>query len=204
MIQVSYVSHSAEPMSASELLPLLHECRTNNTRNGVSGLLLYGNGTFLQTIEGEAEVVDPLYERIFKDKRHKDIGLLYRKDIAHRQYSEWSMGFDEIDDASLENVEGLRNFGAVDFNFTTLTGNREVVERLLQHYREPHYDQVLGELDAKDRVISHLERTIAIMRDHTALARLALESLTEASRQGQPSASLVELCESTLETLRRR
>ena len=202
MIQVSYVSRSAEPMSASDLLTLLHECRTNNTRQGVSGLLLYGNGTFLQTIEGEAEVVDPLYERIFNDKRHADIELLYRKNIHQREYSEWSMGFDEINDASLENVSGLRDFGAVDFNFTTLTGNREVVESLLEHYREPHYDQILGELDAKDRVIRHLERTISTMRDHTALARLALESLTEASRQGQPNAALVDLCESALGALR--
>jgi len=204
MIQVSYVSRSTQAMSSSDLLSLLHECRSNNRRNDVSGLLLYGNGTFLQTIEGEDEVVDPLYEKIFSDKRHANIELLYRKEITKRQYSEWSMGFEEISDESLKNVDGLRHFGTVDFNFTTLTGNRDVVEALLEHYREPHYDQILGELDAKDRVIAHLERTISTMRDRAALARLALESITEASRQGQPSEALLDLCESALEALRRR
>lgn len=204
MIQVSYVSRAAEPMSSADLLALLHECRTNNAENNVSGLLLHGNGTFLQTIEGEAEVVDPLYERIFADKRHEEIALIYRREITDRQYSGWSMGFDEISDESLKNIEGLRNFGAVDFDFPTLTGNREVVETLLEHYREPHYDQILGELDAKDRVIAHLERTISTMRDHAALARLALESLTEASRKGQANDALLDLCESSLKTLRRQ
>jgi hypothetical protein len=204
MIQVSYVSRSTMPMSSGDLLALLHQCRRNNTEQGVSGLLLYGNGTFLQTIEGEPEVVDPLYARIFDDPRHADIELLYRKEIPERQYSEWSMGFDEVSDESLKDIEGLRDFGAVDFNFSNLTGNREVVETLLEHYREPHYDQILGELDAKDRVIAHLERTISTMRDHAALARLALESLTEASRQGQPNDALLDLCESSLKALRRQ
>lgn len=204
MIQVSYVSRAAEAMSSADLLALLHQCRTNNTRTGVSGLLLYGNGTFLQTIEGEPDVVDPLYAQIFEDKRHEAIELIYRKEIPERQYSEWSMGFDEISDESLKGIEGLRDFGAVDFNFSTLTGNREVVETLLQHYREPHYDQILGELDAKDRVIGHLERTISTMRDHAALARLALESLTEASRQGRPNDALLDLCEKSLKALRRQ
>jgi len=204
MIQVSYVSRATNPMSSGDLLALLHQCRRNNTKYGVSGLLLYGNGTFLQTIEGDPDVVDPLYDRIFDDKRHADIELLYRKDIADRQYSEWSMGFDEISDESLKGIEGLRDFGAVDFTFPNLTGNREVVETLLEHYREPHYDQILGELDAKDRVIAHLERTISTMRDHAALARLSLESLTEACRQGQPNDALLDLCESSLKALRRQ
>ncbi len=130
--------------------------------------------------------------------------MLQRKEIPERQYSEWSMGFDEISDESLKDIEGLRYFGAVDFTFENLSGNAAVVDSLLQHYREPHWDQVIGELDAKDRVIRHLERSLSTMRDRAALARLALESITEASRQGQPQESLIRLCESAVEALRRR
>jgi len=204
MIQVSYVSRSAEPMASADLLELLYQCRSNNSAHNVTGLLLYANGTFLQTIEGEQEVIDELVETIFADPRHAEAELLYRREIPERQYSEWSMGFEEVSDESLQEVDGLRDFGAVDFNFKNLSNNREVVESLLEHYREPHFDQVLGELDAKDKVIRHLERSLGTMRHRTALARLALESITEASRKGQPQASLVSLCESAIEALRRK
>jgi len=204
MIQVCYVSRSNKPMSAADLLALLSQCRTNNTEKDVTGMLLYGNGTFLQTLEGEEDVVDELYDRIRQDPRHDEVQLLQRKDIAEREYSEWSMGFDQVSDESLDEVEGLRDFGSVNFNFKTLAGNAEVVHSLLEHYRQPHFDQVLGELEAHDRVIRHLRGSMAKMRDRTALAQLALEGITEASRKGQPSEPLIRLCESALEALKRK
>lgn len=202
MIQVSYVSRTTEPMSASSLLALLQECRSNNERLGVTGMLLYGNGTFLQALEGEDEVVDALVERICSDDRHAEIQMLRRQEIAERQYSEWSMGFDEVSDEELEGIEGLRDFGAADFNFEYLAGHGPAVDMLLEHYRDPYWDQVIGELDAKDRVIRHLEQALARVRDRAALARLALESITEASREGQPSESLIRLCDAALDSLR--
>ena len=198
MIQVSYVSRSKGPMPAEDLLALLHECRSKNRQREVTGMLLYGNGTFLQTIEGDEAVIDELLEKISSDERHAEIQMLNRKEIGEREYSEWSMGFEEVSDDSLKDVEGLRDFGAVDFTFEKLSGNAAVVESLLQHYRDPHWDQVIGELDAKDRVIRHLERSLSTMRDRAALARLALESITEASRHGQPQESLIQLCESAV------
>ena len=191
-------------MSAEDLLNLLSKCRSKNERRGVSGMLLYGNGTFLQTIEGDEDVIDNLLDTISKDERHTEIQVLTRKEIPARQYSEWSMGFEEISDDTLKDVEGLRDFGAVDFTVEKLSGNARVVNKLLQHYHDPHLDEVLSELDAKDRVIRHLEDSLSTMRDRAALARLALESITEASRKGQPQESLIRLCESAVEALRKR
>ena len=51
-------------MAPSQLLDLLLECRENNRSSGVTGMLLYGNGTFLQVIEGEEPVIDDLVEKI--------------------------------------------------------------------------------------------------------------------------------------------
>jgi hypothetical protein len=47
MIQISYISSAAEPMSDQALLGLLTECRKSNAGNGVTGMLLKGNCTFL-------------------------------------------------------------------------------------------------------------------------------------------------------------
>jgi hypothetical protein len=204
MIQVSYVSRTDEPMSGEQLLDLLLQCRSNNSALGVTGMLLYGNGTFLQAIEGEEDVIDDLKEKIWKDPRHADIQLLSRKEIEQRQYSDWSMGFEQVTDDQLGQIEGLKDFGASDFNFDYLIGHGPVVESLMDHFRQPHWDQVLGELDAKDKVIEHLNDALTDVRDRAAIACLALESLTEASRQGQPSESLLRLCDAALDSLRPR
>ena len=54
MIQISYLSKASSPMSAEQLVSLLQQCHRNNTARDVTGMLFYGNGTFLQVIEGEA------------------------------------------------------------------------------------------------------------------------------------------------------
>lgn len=204
MIQVSYVSRSTGQMSSEQLLELLMQCRKNNPPMGVTGMLLYGNGTFLQAIEGEDEVIDELVKRIGEDPRHSDVRILSRRSIDRRQYADWSMGFDRVTEEGLDNIEGLTDFGPSDFNIEYLAGHEPVVDMLMQRYREPHWDQVIREMDAKDRVIAHLKEALAQVSDRAQVARLALESLTEAAREGRPDESLVKLCESTLQSLRPR
>lgn len=202
MIQVSYVSRTSEPLSSEQLLDLLLQCRKNNTQTGVTGMLLYANGTFLQAIEGEEAVIDNLVELIWKDPRHADIQLLSRREIEQREYADWSMGFEQITDEGLPDVDGLKDFGLSDFNFDYLVGHEPVVNLLMHHYRQPHWDQLLGEIEAKDKVIEHLKTALTQLKDRTHVARLALESLTQASRKEKPSEALLKLCESALESLR--
>lgn len=204
MIQVTYVSRTREPMGAEQLLDLLMQCRENNEQNDITGMLLYGNGTLLQVLEGEEAVVDPLVAEILDDPRHADIEVLSRKPVEQRDYAEWSMGFDLVSNEGLREIEGLRDFGAAKFNFEFLVGNGPVVQSLVEHYREPHFDQVMGELDAQERVIRHLRGALKDLRNRAQVARLALASVVQASRDGAPSDSLIRLCESALEGLRPR
>lgn len=204
MIQVTYVSQTREPMGAEQLLDLLMQCRENNEQNDITGMLLYGNGTFLQVLEGDDGVVDALVAEILDDPRHANIEVLDRKSVEQRDYAEWSMGFDLVSNEGLREIEGLRDFGAAKFNFDFLVGNGPVVQSLVEHYREPHFDQVMGELDAQERVIRHLRGALKDMRNRAQVARLALASVVQASRDGAPSDSLIRLCESALEGLRPR
>jgi len=202
MLQVSYVSRSSEPMSPEQLLALLLQCRQNNVAKAVTGMLLYENGTFLQVIEGEDNVIDDLVAQILVDPRHAQVQMLSRKPISSRQYADWSMGFEQVTDARLEEIDGLTDFSARDFNFDYLVGNEPVVTQLMDHFREPHYDELIGEIYAKDKVIDHLKSALAQVRDRAQLARLALESLTEATRKGQPTDALLPMCDSALESMR--
>lgn len=202
MLQVSYVSRSSEPMTAQQLLALLLQCRENNAKTGITGMLLYGNGTFLQVIEGEDVAIDGLVAQILLDPRHAEVQMLSRKSIDSRYYADWSMGFVQVTDERLGEIDGLKDFTVSNFNFDYLVGHEPVVEQLLDHFREPHYDQLIGEIYARDRVIAHLKEALAKVTDRAQIARLALESLVEATRTGEPTDSILRMCDSALETLR--
>ena len=202
MLQVSYVSRSSEPMPSEQLLALLLQCRKNNAAKAVTGMLLYENGTFLQVIEGEDDVIDDLVAQILNDPRHAQVQMLSRKPISSRQYADWSMGFEQVTDARLKGVDGLKDFSASNFNFDYLVGNESVVSQLMDHFREPHYDELIGEIYAKDKVIDHFKSALAQLRGQAQIAQLALESLTEATRKGQPTDALLPMCDSALESMR--
>jgi uncharacterized membrane protein (DUF373 family) len=155
MIQISYISAATEPMSTQALLGLLQECRENNAGRGVTGMLLYGNGTFLQVLEGEERVIDGLIDT--------DLQILHRTTIERRQYSDWSMGFKRVSDKELRHVEGLRDFREKDFNPDYLAQNERVVQSLMDHFRKERFKSIgQGELGIheEDRMINMLHRII--------------------------------------------
>ena len=203
MIQTAYVSRAAEAMTQESLLSLLQQCLANNEASGVTGMLLYGNDTFLQVLEGEEAVLHTVVEKIEKDPRHSKIHILYRKAIENRQYSDWSMGFRRVSAQGLNNGAGLSEFGAKDFNFDYLIEHEGVVETLMEHYRVPHWDPLIRELDAKDKVIEHLKKALSHTRGCIEIASFVLENVAAASRSGRLDEQQLRLCESALDTLRR-
>ena len=202
MIQVSYLSRATSPLSAEQLLALLQQCRDNNTSSGITGMLFYGNGTFLQVVEGDAAAVDRLVDTISRDPRHADIRILGRKTVEQREYADWTMGFERVTDDGLRDIAGLRNFSAADFTPAGLAARGDVVETLMERFRTPHWDPLVRELDAKDKVIEHLKQDLLRERGRTSLATLVIESLTETGRSGAIGADHLRLCESALKMLR--
>jgi uncharacterized membrane protein (DUF373 family) len=163
MIEVSYISAATSPMSTEDLLALLHKSRENNADNGITGMLLYGNGTFLQVLEGDERVVDALIANIRKDPRHTNLKMLYRRNIERRQYADWSMGFKRISDKGLQKVEGLRDFSEKNFSSDYISQHIAVVQSLMSHFRKEHVKAAghseLG-LDEDDRMMNVLHHII--------------------------------------------
>jgi hypothetical protein len=52
MFRIVYVSAASEPFSDQQLKELLQKSRQNNVAAGITGMLLYKDGTFMQTLEG--------------------------------------------------------------------------------------------------------------------------------------------------------
>lgn len=202
MIQISYLSRASSPFSSEQLLALLQQCHANNTARGITGMLFYGNGTFLQVIEGDGTVVDELVGRIARDPRHDDIRILSRKAIERREHPDWTMGFERVTEAGLRDVAGLRDFAESDFTPEVLAARKDVVDTLMDRFRAPHWDPLVRELDAKDKVLEHLRIALARQRGRAAFATLVIESLAEAGRKGPLGEEHQKLCESALKSLR--
>lgn len=202
MIRLTYLSEEASPFSPEALLGLLNHCHTHNPRQGLTGLLVYGNGTFLQALEGEATAVDALMSKIGRDSRHRNLRVLRRESITQRRFTDWSMGFERLTDEALKNVPGLKDFSLKEFNSDYLSTHAEVVETLLDRHRAPHWDPLVRELDARDKLIVDLRQALATLRQKNEMAALVLEAVVESAEHGQLAETQLDLCRSMVNTLR--
>jgi len=93
LTQIFYSSQARDDLLAGDLEAILESARCNNERLGVTGVLILSDGVFFQAIEGEAEVLDSLLERILADPRHQDARVFRRKPIGERNFGEWKMAY---------------------------------------------------------------------------------------------------------------
>jgi len=96
-----YVSKAATQMSTPSLFGLLAKARANNRANGVTGVLLYSEGVFLQVLEGAAGALDATLARIEKDERHQSMQIVYRDMLKTRVFDGWTLGFGVADDTAV-------------------------------------------------------------------------------------------------------
>ncbi len=93
MIQLIYVSAAKEGLSEATLPEFLAANRQRNEDRGITGIVVYHQGSFLQVLEGPGAVIDGLFETIRQDSRHEAVTLLSRKSIRHREFGEAAMAF---------------------------------------------------------------------------------------------------------------
>lgn len=134
MISTVYVSAARHAFTPAELEALLEKSRANNSRDGVSGVLLYRDGDFLQVLEGPEEAVRRTYARIARDPRHGGVIVLDESEITERNFGEWSMGFRRVDAAA--RPEGFVDFFDRRADLAAVVNPGAEVYRYLQSFRE--------------------------------------------------------------------
>ena len=105
-----YASRATIPFDEEMLKALLAKARKNNGAKNITGMLLYRDGLFIQALEGTQGEIEGLFTKIRQDKRHTDVIQIYLKPIQERSFPEWSMGFNRIENASTESMEGFSDF----------------------------------------------------------------------------------------------
>lgn len=129
--QIIYTSHATRLMRPDELVELLRRSRERNTKRGVSGLLLYADGSFMQTIEGPFDTVHALFAKIEADPRHGGLILICDEPIERRSFAEWSMAFREISARESERIAGFKRLTSADPGSTR---DRDLARRLMQGF----------------------------------------------------------------------
>ncbi len=96
LVRLLYASRAAQGLDAEALDNLLKQSKSNNQRDGVTGLLCFSGNLFMQVLEGGRGAVNRIYNRIAADPRHSDVELLCYEEIAERRFAGWSMGQVEV------------------------------------------------------------------------------------------------------------
>ena len=96
---VLYVSAAAQEMTPVGLYGLLTKARECNHNTQITGVLLYGEGMFIQVLEGPGEKLDAALKRIKADSRHSGMKVIHRAPIVERSFPDWRMGYQKVDDA---------------------------------------------------------------------------------------------------------
>ena len=110
MFNLVYASLAAEGFSTAVFTDWLPAFRAKNTRLGVTGLLLYQDGAFMQALAGDEATVRALYATIREDSRHHRVLTLLTSTLTERQFPDWSMGFKSIDAADFPSGSGCSSF----------------------------------------------------------------------------------------------
>jgi hypothetical protein len=103
-----YKSQAILPFNKRKLLDLLHESRSYNSIDCITGLLMHKEGFFLQVFEGEPSVIENLLNRILNDTRHTKIEVVQDCTANNRLFSTWAMGCLDFDEPELSLLPGIR------------------------------------------------------------------------------------------------
>jgi len=86
--QLFYTSRCTPGVDVDQIV---QQSRHNNAVDGITGLLWYNDGVFLQVIEGSESSVAATYARIAGDPRHEALTILSDRPVQAREFGYWSM-----------------------------------------------------------------------------------------------------------------
>jgi hypothetical protein len=132
---IVYVSVAQENVSKRTLLDILAKSRESNAQAGVTGMLLYKDGNFMQVLEGEENAVRELYARISRDPRHLGVLTLVEGEREDRCFGDWSMGFQDLSSEEARDTPGYSEFLNTPLTAEEFSKDPGQCERLLWAFK---------------------------------------------------------------------
>ena len=156
-----YLSVASVRLAQNDLTNLLGTCRQYNAAHGLTGLLIYANGHWIEFLEGDQKDVDGLMTQIEQDPRHRDIEVIEKGTASAREFQDWSMAFLEHATPEVRALPGYSTFleESIDWEAPEQTGRGL---QMLNYFKTI--------MLASDDSISNLARSAEIQRQAPVLA----------------------------------
>lgn len=92
LLRIVYISEAVAGFSEVDLVKLVNRAFSRNQARGITGVMCYRKGRFIQCLEGPDRAVIPLYANIMQDNRHGNVVTTVIKPVSARLFPDWSMG----------------------------------------------------------------------------------------------------------------
>lgn len=120
LVRCLYASRIPKAQSAATLRAILESSRKNNTKYGITGVLVATSDSFIQVLEGGRTQVCDTYNHIAQDKRHSNVTILSFEEITQRSFEGWSMG--EVSVAQLNPTVLLKHSATLHIDPFNMSG----------------------------------------------------------------------------------
>ena len=158
LVQLIYKSVAEENFCRKVLVDILNVSRRNNQRVNITGMLLFADNSFLQVLEGEADDVESLYQKIKQDQRNRDVTVIIEEPIAERSFADWSMGYADLSIDEIGEITGTNDLFIGSRAFSRIEEGR--AKKLISAFKQGRWRERVGELDpSKEEVLVHSAET---------------------------------------------
>lgn len=127
-----YLSKASEGTDTAAIKSIVEKSKENNLNSGISGILFYKDGYYMQYLEGSREAVDSLMTAIKSDTRNTEVKEVL-SGVSRDKLFSGSMEF--ID---LENISGqesaLHGVKAEEISLNGLTQDTALVMDIIRHF----------------------------------------------------------------------
>jgi len=89
--QFAYMARYTGTTVERDLSDITARAKRNNERLGITGVLVYDAGVFIQVMEGPNDAITHMMTRILSDERADNVAVLFHRLVNERELGHWSM-----------------------------------------------------------------------------------------------------------------
>jgi hypothetical protein len=161
LFTVLYISVAQARFSQAALTSRLVQSREYNAVHGITGLLVYVNGHWIEFLEGEQANVEESMSRIERDPHHREVEVIEQGPATAREFEDWRMAFLDHASPEVRALPGYSTFLEEPFDWETLEPSGRGVQML-------NYFKAI--MTASDDSIANLAQKAEIQRRAPAMA----------------------------------